>query len=115
MTLATLSLDQSGTGGALVISARGEIDRSTAPALSDALRRATFAGSGPVTLDLREVTFMDSSGISVLLNALRRLTRRGRRLSLVCARGELLRLFQLTGLVETLDVHTAPDEALAGR
>lgn len=107
MTLAYLNLERRPHEEGLVIAASGEIDRSTAPRLSDALRRAAVEGSGPITLDLCEVTFMDSSGVSVLLNAVRRLGRLGRRMSLVCPRGELLRMFQLSGLSTTLDIRAS--------
>jgi anti-sigma B factor antagonist len=113
VSLANLNLEQHSRDDGLLIAARGEIDRSTAPRLSDALRRATFKAAGQITLDLCGVTFMDSSGISVLLNAVRRLTRRGRTLSLVCPRGDLLRVFQLAGLDGTLDIRT-PRENLSG-
>jgi anti-sigma B factor antagonist len=110
VSLAYLSLEHRPLDEGVLIAASGEIDRSTAPRLSDALRRATFGATGPITVDLCEVTFMDSSGVSVLLNAVRRLTRRERRMSLVCPRGELLRLFELSGLSATLDVRTSPPE-----
>ena len=115
MSITNLSLEERPLPGGIVIAARGEIDRSTAAGLSDALRRATIVAESTVTLDLCEVTFMDSSGISVLLNAVRRLTRRDLRLRLVCARGELLRVLQLAGLTEKLDVRTAAGTVLATR
>lgn len=54
-----------GTG---VLDVRGEIDKDTAPALRDAVRRLQ-ALRVPVVLDLREVTFMDASGLRVLTEA----------------------------------------------
>lgn len=96
-----------------MIVASGEIDRSTAPALSDRLRIATFEGKGAVTVDLCEVSFMDSSGISVLLNALRRLTRQRRAFRLVCAPGNVRRVFELTGLVGTFAIYASIEEAVA--
>jgi anti-sigma B factor antagonist len=113
VSLAYLSLEHRPLDDGVLITARGEIDRSTASRLSDALRRATFGATGSITVDMCEVTFMDSSGVSVLLNAVRRLTRRGRRMSLVCPRGELLRLFELSGLSAALDVRAAPPEPAA--
>lgn len=113
MKFTGLKLELERTDDAAVVVARGEIDCSTAPALSDALRRVTFEGEGPVAIDLCAVTFMDSSGISVLLNAVRRLAQRDRRLSVVCPPGPLLRLFELTGLLSTLDIHSTRNEALA--
>ena len=52
-----------------------------------------------MVVDLSEVTFMDSTGIGVLLNALRHLSGRRGGLVLVCPTERVLRPFQVTGLV----------------
>jgi anti-anti-sigma factor len=56
---------------------------------------------------------MDSTGMSVLLNARRRLTRQGRQLLVVCPSGPVMRLFELTRMVDTMGVHPSKDAALA--
>lgn len=108
-----LDLENQSIGGVCVIAARGEIDRSSVARFSDALRRATLEARGHVAVDLRGVTFLDSSGISVLLNSLRRLARRGRRLALVCNSSDLLRLFELTGLRSAFDIYPTRTAALS--
>lgn len=97
----------------VVIAASGEIDRSTVPQLSDSLRRAALAGRGPVLVDLGSVSFLDTSAISVLLGALRRLKRGGRKLLLACPPGNVRRLFELTGLAATFAVFPNRQAALA--
>ena len=55
-------------GDAIVVTLFGEVDRDTAPELRDALEKAVLqAGGGRVDVELRHVTFMDSSGIGALL------------------------------------------------
>ena len=54
-----------------VVSLRGEIDALTAPKLGSRLFGLAEEGKRAVVVDLSEVTFMDSTGIGVLLNALR--------------------------------------------
>ena len=54
-----------------VVSPRGEIDAMTAPQLGSRLFGLADEGKRGVVVDLSEVTFMDSTGIGVLLNALR--------------------------------------------
>jgi len=57
-------------GDALVVTPFGDIDRDTAPALTQALTAAIErAGGDPVEVELRHVTFMDSSGVGALLAA----------------------------------------------
>lgn len=111
---AALTVDEQVLGEARVLAPSGEIDHATTPVLANALRRATLEDHGPVVVDLCEVTFIDSAGISTLLNALRRLTRRRRRMLVVCPPGRLRRIFELVGLVGTFELFESRAEALAG-
>jgi anti-sigma B factor antagonist len=100
-------------GESNLIAVRGDVDSSTAPILADALRRATVDGEGRVVLDLCETSFIDSAGISTLLNGLRRLTRQRRKLVVVCPPGPPRRVFELLGLVGTFDLVDTLSEATA--
>jgi anti-sigma B factor antagonist len=60
-----------GDRGAVIV-VRGEIDLATAPAFRAALDEA-LDGAGRVEVDLRDTSFMDSSGLAALLAAHRRL------------------------------------------
>ena len=99
-------------GDAHVIAARGEIDQVSARLVADALRRATLAGDGDVVLDMSETNFIDSAGISTLLNGLRRLTRQRRKLIVVCPPGPPRRVFETLGLIDTFDLVNSRREAL---
>jgi len=108
-----LTIDQAGHGAATILTLRGELDLRTAPRLrvrvSDVLRRH----AGDVVVDMCDVTFIDSTGLAALLNALRRLTRAKRRLVLVCAEGPVMRILRLTRLDGTFTTCEDADEALA--
>jgi anti-sigma B factor antagonist len=54
---------------------------------------------------------MDSTGLALLINAHRRLTRRRKGFAVVCPPGPLWRVFEVTDMVETL--HVCPDRASA--
>ena len=64
-------------------------------------------------LDLTDVEFIDSTGLSVLLNGLRRVTRQRGRLALVCTNPTVLRLFEITRLDSTFDIFADRAAALA--
>src|SRR5947209_10177540 len=96
----TLTLERHGVD--FVLHCSGELDLSTAPDLTARLNEVIDAGEGSIRLDLRELTFLDSSGMYALLNAHRRLTRQARRLEIVCASGPVMRAFELAPLVETI-------------
>lgn len=100
-------------GHAQLIAATGEIDQLSSRLVADALRRATVAGEGNVVLDMTDTQFIDSAGISTLLNGLRRLTRQRRRLIVVCPAGPPRRVFETLGLVGTFVVVDSRREALA--
>ena len=111
MKIENLILEDESTDGVVVVCARGEIDHWTAPFLSERMRTAAHEEDGPVVVDLCDVKLIDSAGISVLVNAARRLLHQQRRMTIVCPPGNLLRLFQLTGLVDALEIHPTRDDA----
>ena len=95
-----------------VIAVRGEIHVTTAPEFSRRLNEAIARGKTSVVLDLSQVEFIDSTGLSVLLNGLRRVTRAQGRLALVCANPTVLRLFEITKLDTTFDIQGSREDAL---
>jgi anti-sigma B factor antagonist len=96
-----------------VIAVRGEIHVTTAPEFSRRLNEAIARGKTSVVLDLSAVEFIDSTGLSVLLNGLRRVTRAQGRLALVCANPTVLRLFEITKLDTTFDIRQSREDAIA--
>ena len=98
---------------AAVVNVRGEIHLATAPEFSERLNEVIAEGKTAVVVDLTEVGFIDSTGLSVLLNALRRITRSGGSLTLVCTNPTVLRLFEITGTNETFEIVPTRDEAVA--
>ena len=66
-----------------------------------------------VIIDMTDVEFIDSTGLSVLLNALRRVTRQQGSLALVVSNPTVLRLFEITRLDSTFDIAPTRDEAIA--
>jgi len=96
-----------------VIAVDGEIHVSTAPEFSGVLSASLAGGRNRLVLDLTGVTFIDSTGLSVLLNALRRITRAGGAMALVCSNPTVLRLFEITKLDSTFDLHAELEPAIA--
>ncbi len=95
-----------------VIAVTGEIHVSTAPEFSRRLNSAIARGKTAVVLDLTGVEFIDSTGLSVLLNGLRRVTRQRGRMAIVCTNPTVLRLFEITRLDSTFDIHATLEDAL---
>ncbi len=96
-----------------LIAVRGEVHVSTAPEFSERLNEAIATGKTGVVIDMTEVEFIDSTGLSVLLNALRRVTRRQGSLALAVSNPTVLRLFEITRLDSTFDIAATRDEAIS--
>ncbi len=102
-----LEISRSGDSGVHVVEPRGDIDLATARELGDVLREEVAVGPDEVVVDLSSTTHLDSSGVAVLLNAQRRLTRAGSRFTVVAPAGPPRRVLELTGVAETLRLRAA--------
>ncbi len=105
--------EEPGGGGADIVFVRGEIHLSTAPRFWERLNGVIESGKTLLVLDLSAVEFIDSTGLSVLLNGLRLVNQRGGRLALVCTNPTVLRLFQITSLDTTFDIFDTREAAIA--
>jgi anti-sigma B factor antagonist len=91
--------------GVLRLEVDGEIDVSSAPGLLDSVLCAALASDHrQVVIDLRHVTFIDSCGLSAVLETNRRLRHNGAHLVIVRPSGMVRRLFEMTGLDSVLDL-----------
>ena len=99
-----------GAPGVLV---RGEVDISTAPRLTATLEAAIRASRGAFVVDLCDVAFLDSSGVSVLIRARAVLGREERALLIVCPPGPARRTFDIAGIADLLVLFDSPDQAAA--
>ena len=90
-------------GGAAVV-VRGEVDLETAPVLLGDLRTAFAASVTVVSVDLGQVTFLDSSGIRALLLAAREAWGRGITFGLAAVSGAARLVIDAAGLSDTLGI-----------
>jgi anti-sigma B factor antagonist len=99
-------------GAGAVIRVAGDIHATTAPGFSEQLNDAIARGKTRVVLDLTDVEFIDSTGLSVLLNGLRRVTRVRGAMVIACANPTVLRLFEITKLDSTFEILASCDDAI---
>ena len=97
--------------GAVVLWLRGELDLATAPELRHALRAALAADASTIVVDLAELTFVDSTGITELLTG-HDLARAAGRSFTLRHPGRVvlktLRLIGADGLLEVAPVGSSP-------
>jgi anti-anti-sigma factor len=90
----------------------GELDIVSSPALEQAVAELTGSDVDLVVVDLRGLDFMDSTGLHVLLQAHQQAQDLGRGFALIRGPEQVQRLFDLTGLTETLTIVGSPEELL---
>ena len=97
-----------------VVVASGEIDLWSAPEVRAAMATRETRESG-VVLDLRGVTFMDSSGLGLIVEQQQRARKSGFRFAIaVGATSDTHRILEMSGLTKVLELVDDPDAYLAG-
>jgi anti-anti-sigma factor len=86
--------------GAHRVVARGDIDFDSAPLLAEQFDRLIDGGAILVVLDAGDVTFVDSSGIRVIVDAGNRLRERGGRLLIEHVSAAMERILEVAGLID---------------
>ena len=93
----------------------GELDLAASPILEEQLLGVESNGNARIVLDLKDVTFIDSSGLRSFLRATERAGGSGRNIAIVNANDTIRRVFELTGtlhlLAEDPASHTSSDAA----
>jgi anti-sigma B factor antagonist len=96
--------------GNAVVALRGELDMDAAPDLARVLNALVNDGPAEVVLECSGLSFIDSSGLAVLVSAQRDLDAQHRRLVVRSPRRNVVRVFEITELMEFL--HVSNDEVV---
>lgn len=88
----------------------GELDLSTVDRVEEQVRGAIDGYGGVLALDLREVTFMDSSGLRLVLRLDKELGETGRRLVVIQGIRRVAKVFELTRADAELEIVSDPSE-----
>jgi anti-anti-sigma factor len=109
---ALLGLLESRVGRRVVLAAKGEIDIASVDGLRTALEGAASSGATEVWLDLTHVEFMDSTGITALVEAQRRISSGG--FALICPDGPVRRVIAVAGVDRVIPIHDSRSAAYDG-
>ncbi|RYD83486.1 MAG: anti-sigma factor antagonist [Verrucomicrobiaceae bacterium] len=94
-----------------IIRLAGEIDLCSVPELRNALELMAELHRPMLLIDLSGVTFLDSSGLSILIDYWRRTQENGSKFVVVGAAGEVLEIFRLTNLDQFIPLFATEREA----
>ena len=90
-------------GACMTVRLSGELDHHNAAATRERLDKLIAGGVTELTLDMCEVTFMDSSGIGVILGRYRRMKERGGRLVISGCGGNAQRILKMAGVFSIVE------------
>ena len=106
-----LSLSTRTEGDRTIVEVGGEIDVYTAPRLREQLVELVADGKYHLVVDMEKVDFLDSTGLGVLVGALKRVRTHQGSLALVCTEERLLKIFRITGLAKVFPIYDSPASA----
>jgi anti-sigma B factor antagonist len=95
-----------------VIEVEGQIDLYSAPDFKERTLGVIDQGKKHLVVDLSGVSFIDSTGLSVLIGALKRLRLMDGRLVIVAVDGDIRRIFEITGLDQRFTLCRRREDAL---
>jgi anti-sigma B factor antagonist len=96
-----------------VIRVKGEIDVYTAPQLRESVLDLIARGVSHVIADLRDVEFLDSTGLGAIVGGHKRLRTNEGSLVLAASPDRIVRLFRITGLDRAFSLYPSVPEAIA--
>lgn len=106
-----IRLETRSEGSWTVVDVAGEIDLFSAPQLKERIAQLIGEGTDRLLVNLEKVGFMDSTGLGVLLGALKRVKERDGSLAIVCPPGPVHRVLTLTGLHKVFSIYESLEDA----
>jgi anti-sigma B factor antagonist len=111
MTEAELTVETRDAGDWSIVAVKGEVDLYSAPRLKERLADLTASGRTRITVNLEGVEFLDSTGLGVLIGALKRCREAGGNLALAGPRGPVRKVLSITGLDKVFPLHESVEQA----
>lgn len=93
-----------------VVDVTGDLDMATAPALRQLVLQLLSSGARLIAIDLTAADFVDSTGLGMLVAALKRVRTHDGELVVICPEPRLRRIFELTELVTVFGLRDSAAE-----
>lgn len=100
-------------GDTLVVRLEGELDHHTAERVREQVEAELDRGlTENLVINLEGLQFMDSSGLGVILGRYKRVTQNGGRMALCSVNDQLMKLFEMSGMMKILRIYQTESQAL---
>ncbi|MDV2481112.1 STAS domain-containing protein [Methanoculleus sp. Wushi-C6] len=106
-----LEITERRAGAVDIVAVKGRLDASSSEAAEERINRVLDTGSRHLLINLCDLSYISSSGLRVLLAALKRLKKDGGTLRIACGNPQILEVFTMAGFHRIFSL--APDEAAA--
>ena len=109
----SLQIETEVSGDTLIVRLSGELDHHTAEVVRTRVEAELDRGTDNLVMNFEHLGFMDSSGLGVILGRYKRITAGGGRMSLCAVNDQLMKLFELSGMMKILRIYKSESQALA--
>jgi anti-sigma B factor antagonist len=109
-----MDIETQDLGNAVLVQVSGEVDMSNSPTVRETLIDLTNKKSQAILVDLKRVTYMDSSGIATLVEGLQETNSYGGKFRLVSLSPKVQQVFDLARLTDVFDIFTDVAKAKEG-
>jgi anti-sigma B factor antagonist len=97
-----------------LVEVQGEIDVYTSPRVKETINELIEKGKYNLIINLEGVRYIDSTGLGVLIGALKKVREHQGRILLICTNPQIKKIFNITGLVKIFEIFKSEDEAIKG-
>jgi len=94
------------------VEVQGEIDVYTSPRVKETINELIDAGHYNMVVNLEGVRYIDSTGLGVLIGALKKVREKNGKIVLICTNPQIKKIFNITGLIKIFDIYKDEAEAL---
>ncbi|MEK6794446.1 MAG: STAS domain-containing protein [Spirochaetota bacterium] len=98
--------------GVIILDIKGEIDLYNAPDIKDNIKTQIDKGKKKIIINLKGVSYIDSSGIGALISSLSNLKKVGGGLKIIHVYDSVKKVFELTKLTSFFEIYNNEDEAV---
>jgi anti-sigma B factor antagonist len=99
--------------GVTVLHVSGRLDTSAVPGLDQAIKDALAGGARRLLIDLRDVVYISSGGLRILLSSAKKLAGGEGRFGLYGLQTEVYKIFKLAGFTSIFSLFASEEDALA--
>lgn len=107
-----MEINRRESGEIVIFDINGEIDLYNAPEIKDKIKEEMNKGKVNIIINLDKVSYIDSSGIGVLISSLSNLKKVGGALKLINVYASVRKVFELTKLTSFFDIYDSESDAL---